>query len=96
MKYYVVDTEAEANTLRSACYQALLDSISASQEQIIVNLPIANTHIGVTQHKNLSENTDVILTPPVGTMIDGETSFTLDKRYEGIGIYSDGYDYFIQ
>lgn len=96
MKYYVVDTLAEADALKSQCYQALLDSIDASQEKIIVRLPISNTHIGVTQHKNLAENTDVILTPPVGTMIDGETSFTLDKRYEGIGIYSDGYDYFIQ
>jgi hypothetical protein len=96
MKYYVVDSQVEADALRSQCYQALLDEINASTEEITVNLPLAGAHVGVTQHKNLSSNTIVKLTPPIGTMIDGETNFVLDKRYEGIGVYSDGSNYYIQ
>lgn len=96
MKYYVVDTLAEANQLISDSYQALVNHINNSEEQITVNLPIANTHEGTTIHKNISPNGKVVLTPPVGTMIDGETSFTLDKKFESIGVFSDGVEYFIE
>ena len=70
------------------------DDVSVTQD-IVATLMNPADHTGTTVHKKIGSSHNVVITPPIGSTIDGAASFTLQFENESVSIFSDGTNFFI-
>ena len=83
-------TQAAGNT-----HTLYNDDDAGVTSDITATLMPAADHTGTSVHKKIGSSHNVIITPPVGATIDGQSSFTLQFENESISIFSDGTNFFI-
>ena len=93
---FALTTITSSTYIQNVSYTHNLYSDSIASGQILVYLLPPANHISVTQHKKIGSTASVVLSAPNGATIDGQPTYTLTNQYEGIGLYSDGTNYFIQ
>jgi hypothetical protein len=70
------------------------DDTAGSSINVTLLPPIS--HHGVKHHKKIGNSGSVILVPPPGVTIDGNSYYSIDSQYQSVNIYTDGINYFIQ
>jgi hypothetical protein len=70
------------------------DDVSVTSDITAALMPAAG-HTGTSVHKKIGSSHNVVITPPVGATIDGQSSFTLQFENESISIFSDGTNFYI-
>jgi hypothetical protein len=89
-------TVTQVSYIQESDYTHFLYDDDTAAAQISVTLLPPSSHTLISQHKKIGNTADIVINAPNGVVIDGASSYTLDVKYEAIGLYTDGTNYFIQ